>query len=175
MNEQIEAQLKSELSNIEIQIKEIKNSLKPLESRKKEINTELERIKIQKEVDSGASKELLEFYKLKIPNGTGQEYMSWCISSQGLELFEKYVSADYWNRYETNCFTDELDQALYDYDFYEDEVDDSSEFIREDIIVSFLNQELKSLEGLTEGELEIINDYMTICKGIKENNFKYDW
>ena len=174
MNEELnEVQLKSELSNIEKQIREIKNSLKPLENRKKDINKELERIQIQKEVDSGASKELIEFYKLKIPNGTGQEYMSWSISSQGLELFEKYVSTDYWNRYETNCFTDELDQALYEYDFCEDE--DSLEYTREDIIVSFLNQELKSLEGLTEYELEIINDYMTICKGIKENNFKYDW
>lgn len=174
MNEELnEVQLKGELSNIEIQIKEIKNSLKPLERRKKEINTVLERIQFQKEVDSGASKELLEFYNLRITNGAGQEYMSWCISSEGLELFEKYVSTDYWNRYQTYCFTDELDQALFDYDFCEDE--DSPEYTREDIIVSFLNQELKSLEGLTEGELEIINDYMTICKEIKENNFKYDW
>lgn len=101
--------------------------------------------------------------------------MSWSISSRGLELFENYVSTDYWDRYQTYSFTDELDQALYDYDFYEDEEDDPSEFIREDIIVSFLEKKLKSLEGLTEGELEIINDYMTICKGITSNNFKYDW
>lgn len=174
MNEELtEVQLKNELSNIEIEIKEIKKSLKPLETRKKEINKKLERIQFQKEVDSGASKELIDFYKLKIPKGTGQEYMSWCISSEGLELFEKYVSTDYWNRYETNCFTDELDQALYDYQFVEDI--NSRKCVRECIIVQFLNQELKSLDDLTECELEIINDYMTICKGIEENNFKYDW
>lgn len=170
-----EQELNFELENLENKIKEIKDSLKPLESRKKEITNELSEIQIQKEVDSGASKELIEFYKLKIPKGTGKDYMSWCISDEGLELFEKYVSTDYWNRYETQCFTDELDQALFDYDFYEDELDDPSEFIREDIICSFLQRELKSLDGLTVGELEIINDYMTICKCITSDNFKYDW
>lgn len=172
MNEQ---ELNNELSNIEKEIKVIKESLKPFESRKKEIKTKLEQIQFQKELDSGASKELLEFYNLKIPNGNGRDYMSWCISATALELFEKYVNTDYWNRYESYCFTDELDQALIDYDFYEDEDDVPENFIREDVIDSFINSELKSLNDVTPGELEIIQDYIKICKGITQNNFKYDW
>ena len=101
--------------------------------------------------------------------------MSWCISATALELFEKYVNTDYWNRYESYCFTDELDQALIDYDFYENEDDVPENFIREDVIDSFINSELKSLNDVTPGELKIIQDYIKICKGITQNNFKYDW
>lgn len=74
-----EQELNDELSNIEKEIKVIKETLKPLESRKKEIKVKLEEIKFQVQLDSGDSKELLEFYKLKIPKGDGKEYMSWSI------------------------------------------------------------------------------------------------
>ena len=96
--------------------------------------------------------------------------MSWCISDRGLEIFESYVDQDYWNRYQTYNFTDELDEALINKDWSDDALE-----VREDIIKSLINLELTSFDGLTKDEIKVVNDYIIVCKGITSNNFKFDW
>lgn len=165
-----EQELKSELSNIEIQIKEIKNSLKPLESRKKEILSAIENIAKQKLLDNGAEKELIEFYTVKVPEGKGDDYMSWCISSRGLEIFESYVNIDYWDRYRTYNFLDELTDAFANKDWEEDKLG-----VREEIISDFLNNKLMSYKDLTEDEVKVIKDYIECVKGMTCQRFLFDW
>ena len=165
-----EQELKSELSNIEIQIKEIKNSLKPLERRKKDIQTAIENIAKQKLLDNGAEKELIEFYTVKVPEGKGDDYMSWCISSRGLEIFESYVNIDYWDRYRTYNFLDELTDAFANKDWEEDKLE-----VREEIISDFLNNKLMSYKDLTEDEVKVIKDYIECVKGMTCQRFLFDW
>lgn len=163
-------QIQTELNELTSLISELNQQLKPLTARKKKLQDELIQIEKAEKVAAGASPELIELQTLKIPAGKGDDYMSWCISDRGLEIFESYVDYDYWNRYQTYNFTDELDQALLDKEWSDDELD-----VREDIISSLINSELTSFEGLTEDEINVVNDYITVCKGITSNNFKFDW
>lgn len=163
-------QIQTELKELSVLISELNQQLKPLTARKKKLQDELLQIEKAEKIAAGASPELIELQNLKIPAGKGDDYMSWCISQRGLEIFESYVDYDYWNRYQTYNFTDELEQALRDKDWAEDELD-----VREDIISSLIDLELTSFEGLTEDEINVVNDYITVCKGITSNNFQFDW
>ena len=126
--------IQTELNELEILISELNKKLKPLISKKKKLQDELIQIKKDEKIAAGASPELIELQNLKIPNGKGDDYMSWCISDRGLEIFESYVDQDYWNRYQTYNFTDELDEVLKDKDWSDDALE-----VREDIIESLIN------------------------------------
>lgn len=165
-----EEELNSELKNVTAEISLIKEQLKPLEARKKDIQCVLENIAKQKLLDNGAEKELLEFYKIKVPEGKGDDYMSWCISDKGLEIFESYVNFDYFDRYRTYNFIDELDEAFSGKDWEEDKLE-----VREDIISDFLDNKLMNYKDLTEDEIKVIKDYIECVKGMKYQRFMFDW
>lgn len=165
-----EEELSKELKNVTAEISLIKEQLKPLESRKKDIQTAIENIAKQKLLDNGAEKELIEFYTVKVPEGKGDDYMSWCISDRGLEIFESYVDTTYWNRYQTYNFLEQLDEELFNKHWADDHLE-----VREDIISAFLNGELMRYEGLTKDEIKVIKDYIECVKGMKCQEFKFDW
>ena len=130
----------------------------------------IENIAKQKLLDNGAEKELIEFYTVKVPEGKGDDYMSWCISSRGLEIFESYVNIDYWDRYRTYNFLDELTDAFANKDWEEDKLG-----VREEIISDFLNNKLMSYKDLTEDEVKVIKDYIECVKGMSCQRFLFDW
>lgn len=165
-----ETELDTELKSVTAEIALIKEQLKPLESRKKDIQSAIENIAKQKLLDNGAEKELIEFYKVKVPEGKGDDYMSWCISRRGLEIFEYYVNIDYWDRYRTYNFLDELTDAFADKDWEEDELE-----VRAEIISDFLNNKLMNYKGLTEDEIKVIKDYIECVKGMTCQRFLFDW
>lgn len=163
-------QLENELKEIQKMIKSYNDALNPLKVKIKQINGELEEIEVNSKIENGFSRELLEFYDRKVPSNNKNDYMSWCISKPALELFEKYADTDYWNRYQTYSFTDELWQAFTDKNWKDDDLD-----VRKEIIESFLEFDLQSFDGLTEDETKVIRDYMFIVNGITSNSFMFDW
>lgn len=165
-----EEELNTELKNVTAEIALVKKQLKPLELRKKDIQSAIENIETRKLLDNGAEKELIEFYKIKVPEGKGDEYMSWCISDRGLEIFESYVDSTYWHRYQTYDFLEQLDDELFNKNWVDDHLE-----VREDIISAFLNGELMSYEGLTKDEIKVIKDYIECVNGMKCSSFKFDW
>lgn len=165
-----EEELNSELKNIIAEIALIKDQLKPLETRKKDIQSTIENIAKQKLLDNGAEKELIEFYKIKVPEGKGDDYMIWCISDKGLEIFESYVDYDYFDRYRTYNFLDQLYDTLLDKDWSDDDLE-----VREEIIEKFLDHELLNYDGLSEDEITVIRNVIECVKGMKCQRFLFDW
>ena len=161
--------IQTELNELDILISELNKKLKPLIGKKKKLQDELIQIKKDEKIAAGASPELIELQNLRIFMNE-DDYMSWSISDRGLEIFESYVDQDYWNRYQTYNFIDELDEALIKKDWDENKLD-----VREDIISSLINLELTSFDCLTKDEIKVVNDYIIVCKGITSNNFKFDW
>ena len=161
--------IQTELNELEILISELNKKLKPLIGKKKKLQDELIQIEKDEKIAAGASPELIELQNLRIFMNE-DDYMSWSISDRGLEIFESYVDQDYWNRYQTYNFIDELDEALIKKDWDENKLD-----VREDIISSLINLELTSFDCLTKDEIKVVNDYIIVCKGITSNNFKFDW
>lgn len=151
-------------------LKRIKKQRKELKLEMKAIQKKLKKIEKQKQTAEGIDPALIEFYSYKIPSNNNEDYMSWCISEKGLEIFNELVdTSDKFDRYNNYKFYDSI------YNYIEEYIEIETENVRSEIIKDFLNHKLKDFSSLSSEEEKLVKKIMKCIYCISSNKFKYDW
>lgn len=166
--------MKSE--ELQKELKKLYKEKEQLEKKIKTLETDYAKTKESEDIESGVDARLAKFYNHNVPSDENNDYMSWCISDEGCDIFEKYVRFDYLNRYETYYFTD----LFYDSFFNELREQEENGDLKEGTVKIFediLNSEhkLKSLDSLDEDAIQIFEELEKFYYGIKSDKFQFDW
>ena len=105
--------MKSE--ELQKELKKLYKEKEQLEKKIKTLETDYAKTKESEDIESGVDARLAKFYNHNVPSDENNDYMSWCISDEGCDIFEKYVRFDYLNRYETYYFTDLFYDSFFKY------------------------------------------------------------